>query len=192
MPPLLSKGRFRVGRTKQRGVTLVELIISIVIISIASVALLQSLGTQTIRNVDPMIQSQAQRLAQRYLEEVMSKSFFDPSADPKLTNGLSQAAVKASVEDVTARTAAPAANNTFDNIYEYEGFSQPSAITGYSVDITIDISTGLALGTLVNAAATCPAKIALIKVTITDPRNQTTSLQSYRASFYNAPTGWGC
>ena len=130
--------------TAQKGVTLVELIIAIVIISIAAVALLQSLGFQTIRNVDPMIQSQAQALARQYLEEVLSKPFFDPSADPRLNRFLSQAQANASVTDSDESTANPTNRTSWNNIWEYDGYSDvPRGINGTAIDelgsFTVDI-----------------------------------------------------
>ena len=106
---------------RQKGVTLVELIIAIVIISIAAVALLQGLGIQTGRNVDPMIQSQSQALAKQYLLEVLSKSFFDPSADPRLDPTLSQTAINTGITDQT-RLGSPS-RMAWNNIYEYHNYS---------------------------------------------------------------------
>ncbi len=179
--------------SKQNGVTLVELIIAIVIISIAAVALLKGLGQQTRANVDPMIQSQAQLLAKQYLSEVLSKSFFDPSADPRLKPNLSDTAINNSVRDQTGRAGSSNRLN-WNNIYEYQGYdnsvsaldgSAIPALSRYRVAITINIEAGLSLGTLSNSAATCPPIIALITVTITDPRNQTTNLSGYRTSYYD-------
>jgi len=187
---------------KQKGVTLVELIISIVIISIAAIALLQGLGMQTQRNVDPMIQSQAQLLAKQYLKEVSSKSFFDPSADPRLDQTLSQAMVVSSIINTVQRTASPTNRLTWDNLYEYNNYSTTiqdvsgapiNTLSGYAVNISVDISTGLSLGTSSNSVlATCPAKIALITVVITDPRNQTTELSGYRTSYFDPSIYVGC
>lgn len=179
---------------KQQGVTLIELIIAIIIISIASVALLQSLGQQTLRNVDPEIQSQANRLANQYVQEIISKSFFDPSTDPRLNPSLSNAIINASITDQT-RLGAPA-RGSWDNLYEYHGYNSDirdingvpiSNLTGYSVDVTVNISSGLTLGTLSNSAtAGCPPIIALITVDVTDPRNQVTTLSAYRTSYWDS------
>ena len=190
-------------RSRQGGVTLVELIIAMVIISIAAVALLQGLGLQSQRNVDPMIQSQAQRLAIQYLQEVSNKPFFDPSADPRLDPNLAlpanRSAVISSIIDKTGR--ASSNRLLWDNIYEYDEYNDDikditgtaiAALANYRVNIEVNIETGLSLVNTVMANSTdsdCPAKIALISVTVTDPRNQDTTFRAYRTSYYWDP---GC
>lgn len=191
---------FNNAKKSEQGVTLVELILAIVIISIASIALLQTLGFQTRSNVEPVIQVQSQLLARQYLEEVMSKPFFDPDADPRIDPTLTQAEVVASIADQT-QSGAPA-RLAWNNIAEYDGYSASivdvsgSAITGlasYSVTIDVDTSAGLSLGGLSNSAnATCPAIIAAIAVTIVDARGQSTSLTGYRTSYWQTPASWGC
>ena len=186
---------------KQVGVTLVELVIAIVIISIAAVALLQTLGSQTIRNVDPMIQSQAQLLARQYLQEVSSKSFFDGAADPRLIPTLTRTQINDSVIDKT-QSGSPS-RIAWDNIYEYEGYNQSgildvsgvaiSAFANFTVDIAIDISDSVAINGLANSStANCPPRFMLISVTITDARGYNTSLSGYRASYWQPPASWGC
>lgn len=187
---------------RQAGVTLIELIIAIVIISVASVALLQALGFQAGRNVDPMIQSQAQLVARQYLNEVLGKPFFDPAADPRFDSSLPQADVVNSIVDQSGSTLSPTIRIDWDNLYEYAGYSaaatDPSGnsvagLEGYNVSIAIDISGGLALGSLTNSAtANCPAQLALIEVTVTDPRGQNTQLSGYRTSYWATPLAWGC
>ena len=181
--------------THQQGVTLVELVIAIVIISIASVALLQGLGFQTGRNVDPMIQSQAQALAKQYLQEVLSKSFFNTGADPRVDPTLTQTQINTGITDQT-RNGSPA-RVAWDNIYEYHNYSSAivdvmtgaavSELSSYQVSITVDISAGLTLHTFTNSSVVnCPPQIALVTVNITDPRNQITSLAGYRTSYWDS------
>ncbi|MBU2863599.1 type II secretion system GspH family protein [Reinekea forsetii] len=187
--------------SNQKGVTLVELIIAMVIISIAAVAILQTLGSQTVRNVDPMIQSQAQMLARQFLEEVTGKSFFDGSADPRLNSGLSRTQINNSVVD-QSRAGAPS-RVAWDNIYEYDGYTQSglqdvygNALTefsNFSVDIEVDISSTVSInGDSNSATANCPPKYMAITVTITDPRGNNTALSGYRARYWQSPSSWGC
>ncbi|MDO7645967.1 MAG: hypothetical protein MUQ62_14740, partial [Reinekea forsetii] len=83
-----------------------------------------------------------------------------------------------------------------DNLYEYQGYddsikdlvgSAIATLAGYRVAITVSIAPGLALHNMANSTdPTCPAKIALITVTVTDPRTQATTLNAYRTSYWNA------
>lgn len=189
------------GRSTQNGVTLVELIIAIVIISIAAVALLQGLGFQTLRNVDPMIQSQSQALARHYLEETLSRSFFDPSDDPRADPSVSQAQAVTAATDTTSRDNDPVNRIAFDNVFEYHNYNQPAQTTNgtpidelsdYQIGIQIDRSEGMTLGTLTNPALTCPPEILLITVTVTDARGQSTVLQGYRTSYFDSADRYGC
>lgn len=185
----------------QSGVTLVEMIIAIVIISIASVALLQGLGLQTQRNVDPMIQTQAQALARQFLDEAMSRTFFETSADPRVDPSISQAEALDSATDTSARDNNATNRLAFNNIFEYQDYNQPAQnidgssideLSGYQINIDIDHSPGLILGTITNPVASCPPAIFLITVTVTDPRGQSVQLQGYRASYFDSQSRYGC
>jgi len=63
---------------KQGGVTLVELLVSIVIVSIAASGVLGVLSMTTAASADPMIRHQASAIAEAYLEEILLKPVDDP------------------------------------------------------------------------------------------------------------------
>jgi MSHA pilin protein MshD len=62
----------------QRGFTLVELIVAIVIIGICSVSFMALLASQASRSGEAMIRDQATHIASAYLDEVLQKPFNDP------------------------------------------------------------------------------------------------------------------
>lgn len=62
----------------QRGVTLIELVVAIVVIGIAVSCVLGLLTSQARQSGNGMIYSQATHIAQSYLDEVLQKSFADP------------------------------------------------------------------------------------------------------------------
>jgi MSHA pilin protein MshD len=62
----------------ERGATLIELVISIVVIAIAASAVLGVLSSTVGRSADAMVMSQAVAIAEAYLEEISLKSFADP------------------------------------------------------------------------------------------------------------------
>ncbi|MEP4548325.1 MAG: prepilin-type N-terminal cleavage/methylation domain-containing protein [Saccharospirillum sp.] len=183
-------------RDSQRGVTLIELVISIVIIGIAAAAILQSLGFLTINNVDPMLRSQANMVAQSTLNEVLSQSFFDGDDDPRIDESITDPDICP-----TPETGASYDRRLWDNLCDYNGFDSNSddglapgirdrqgnalpGLSSYRVQVTVDTSTGLALGTLSNTAG-CTPRIARITVTASDPRGQTVQLTGYRTSYWD-------
>jgi MSHA pilin protein MshD len=62
----------------QSGTTLVELLVSIVIVAIAASTVLGVLSMTTAASADPMIRHQAAAIAEAYLEEVLLKPLTDP------------------------------------------------------------------------------------------------------------------
>ena len=66
------------ARGRQRGVNLVELIISIVIIAIACSGVLLVFAQTVRHSADPMIQTQALAVAEAYLDEILSRPLTDP------------------------------------------------------------------------------------------------------------------
>lgn len=60
---------------RQRGVTLVELVIAIVIIGIAAAALYSAMASITARSADPMLRQQSLMLAEACMEEILGNQF---------------------------------------------------------------------------------------------------------------------
>lgn len=61
-----------------RGYTLIELIVIIVVVSVALAALLGIFSNSVSRSADPMLRMQAIAIAQGYLEEALLKAYQDP------------------------------------------------------------------------------------------------------------------
>jgi MSHA pilin protein MshD len=64
---------------RQRGLTLVELVLSIVIISIAVTGVLSAYATMVSRSADPLIDVQAVAIAEAYMDEILSKPLTGPA-----------------------------------------------------------------------------------------------------------------
>lgn len=71
---------------RERGVTLIELIVSIVVIAIAASAVLGVLARSVGRSADAMVMSQAVSIAEAYLEEITLKPFVDPDGTDTESN----------------------------------------------------------------------------------------------------------
>ncbi|WP_108126235.1 type IV pilus modification PilV family protein [Saccharospirillum mangrovi] len=184
--------------SRQAGLTLIELVIAIVVLGIAAVAILQSLGVQVLANVDPMLRSQSRLLAEATLNEIQTKAFFDSDDDPVLNPGSLPTDVCPTPETLTADD-----RTTWDNICDYHGYDSGTdgpryrdgslmpGLSGYRVQAAVNAGFGLALGSGLSNQAGCVPQVARITVTVTDPRNQPLTLDAYRTSYFDDP-GVGC
>jgi MSHA pilin protein MshD len=120
----------RTGPRNQRGVTLVELVIAIVVIAIAVGAVLGVLAANVGRSADAMIVSQGISIAEAYLEEVSLKPFSDPDGSDGET-------LRADFDDV----------DDYDglvNVGAADQFGNPiSGLENYTVSVAVSSSTAL-------------------------------------------------
>jgi len=63
---------------RQSAFTLIEIIVTIVVVGIAATALLSVFANMVRGSADPMIQQQATTVAEAYLEEIMLRAYDDP------------------------------------------------------------------------------------------------------------------
>jgi MSHA pilin protein MshD len=169
----------RYKHSKQKGMTLVEMVISIVLISIAMTAMLTVFSTSMGRSADPLWKNKSLKLAQAYLDEILSKKY------DKNTPLGGIPALKAA--DISCDVPGPAAGvrGNYDNIDDYNGLSEaPKLVTGggmasysnYSIDVTVVCDgTGAGLGNNKYAK--------LITVTVTSPNNTSMPFSVYRGNF---------
>ena len=174
---------------RQRGISLLELIMFIIIVSIGVAALLLVFNTTLAKSADPMIQKQMLAIAESLLEEVEAKPF--TYCDPDDANAAS-AANAAGCATPPGEAMGPEAGETrtstttpFDNVNDYG----PSLIINPITDVTGTAIAGLGAysATIAVAAAalgTVPATDSLqITVTVTGPGNNSLILQGYRTRY---------
>ena len=146
----------------QRGATLVELLVSIVIVAIAASTILGVLAMTTAGSADPMIRHQAAAIAEAYLEEVLLK----PLSDPDGIDG-------------------EAARADFDDLDDYDGLSDAGArdqfgnliagLDAYNVAISVIPTGGL--------AAVPVADAMRVDITVSHASNVNFVLSGYRTRF---------
>lgn len=64
-----------------QGFTLIELIVAMVVISVALVGVMSVINYTTLHSADPVLRLQAIAIAEAYMEEITLKNYFDPDAD---------------------------------------------------------------------------------------------------------------
>ncbi len=78
----------------QKGVTLIELILSMVIISIALVGIFSVINLTVSHSADPVVNYQAIAIAESYMDEILLQSYTDP-------DGSETGETRASFDDVS-------------------------------------------------------------------------------------------
>ena len=115
----------------ERGVTLIELVISIVVVAIAASAVLGVLARSAETSADAMVISQAVSIGEAYLEEITLKPFVDP-------DGVDGEASRAAFDDV----------DDYDGLVDVgarDQFGNPMpGLAGYTVRVTVSPSAALA------------------------------------------------
>lgn len=185
---------------RERGFTLLELIMFIVIVGAAVAGVLGAISYASRVSVDPMIQKQALAIAEAVLEEVqlMPFTYCDPDDANAATATSSAGCTAGGSEAIGAEAAAPWGPETrtggttpFDNVNDYNGFS----MTGMT-DIGGNPVTGLNQYTVAVSVATqgvpsfggAPAipgnEALLISVTVSNPQmSPNLVLQGYRVRY---------
>jgi len=121
-------------RSGQRGVTLIELVVSIVILSVAATGILMVMTQTVLSSADPMLREQATAIAQSYMEEILTQPLTDP--DGVETNGPEGGESRA----------------TYDDVWDYHGLNNSagaldqngatvSGLEGYNIAVTVTGAT---------------------------------------------------
>ncbi len=162
----------------QRGVTLIELIISIVVIGIAVSGVLLVISRTGGHSADPMIEHQAAAIAEAYMEEILPLPFDEDAA-----TGAPEGALGADAGE-TGRS-------QYDDVNDYAGHSDAGArglqdpatvISGLDAyTIAVSVVNDGALGP---AGQRVPAGNAeLVQVRVTHPSGVDITLSGYRTRY---------
>ena len=156
---------------RQSAFTLIEILVTIVVIGIAAVALLGVFTNLVRTSADPAIQQQATTIAEAYLEEILLRPFEDP-----------QGSESGSTEGETSR-------DQYDDVQDYNGLpaNDPAAnqfgtaipeLAQYRVTVTV--GTESLNGILANDSLR-------IDVVVTHPAIQPVTLSGFRTNYCPTP-----
>ncbi len=177
-------------RPRQCGLSLIELLLFIVVVSIALAALLKVFVTATTASAEPMIRRQQLAIAESLLREVELMNF--TWCDPDDANVAT--ATSATVSPTGCATLVEGSGTepgetrygttSFDNVNDYAGFSMSgirdvantaiAGLGGYSASVAV---TSAALDNVVAGEA------LKITVTVTAPDSSTLTLQGWRTRY---------
>lgn len=156
--------------TFQKGFTLLEVLITIVVISIAATAIMSVFTSTASKSVDPVIQLQAIAIAEAYMEEIQLKNFADPT---QLETG--------GAETGESRM-------TYDDVQDYDDPSIDGAVAdqnnnaiGSLSDYTVTVSVS---GQTLGGTPVIPATDSLrIDITVDHPAIDPISLSGFRTLY---------
>jgi MSHA pilin protein MshD len=182
---------------RQRGMSLIELIVSIVVIGVAVTGVLAAITASTRASTDPMIQKQALAVAEAVMEEVqlMPFTFCDPDDANAATAADTAGCASANENNLVAEAldvppTGPAETRAgterpFDNVNDYNGFNMGPGISNLSGTAITGLGSYSAAVTVANQAlgAIPAAESLLITVTVTGPGNTTVVLHGYRTRY---------
>jgi MSHA pilin protein MshD len=149
-------------RFRNRGVTLIELVVAITVVAIAVTTILGLIGNIAFNSADAMVRQQAIAIAQAYLDEITQRWVVDPSGTPPNTGRGSWDLV-----DQYNNLADVGAHDQFGTLI--------SSLSAYNVNVS---ATPTAALTGVPSAAA-----RRIDVTVTYSPNGSVTLSGYRTNY---------
>jgi MSHA pilin protein MshD len=186
MPLPFSFSRPRPRRAAARGLSLIELVIFIVVVSTALAAMLGLFVEATTHSADPAVRRQALAIAESLLEEVQLMPFtFCDSDDANVETATSVAGCAGGADAIGPepgenRFATP----QFDHVNDYHGYTTSgivditntavAGLSGYSASVSV---AAAALGTITAASGDA----LRITVTVSGPGGTSVALDGYRS-----------
>lgn len=181
----MARMRPRPSLRAPRGLSLIELLMFIGIVSVALAVLLRGFVQATTTSADPLARRQALAIAESLLEEVSLMPFtWCDSEDPAVETAASAAdcstAEAAGPEAGETRTALP----SFDHVGDYHGLSLTGitdltgtaipALSGYGAAVTVAAAD-------LHTLAAADGEAVRITVVVTAPDGQAVTLVGYRS-----------
>lgn len=161
----------------ERGLTLIELIVFIAIVSVALAGVLAVFNGTVWHSADPMIRKQALAVAEAMLDEILSKEYQN---DPTGDNGTTPALGCTPTTAPSCRVNTPVDRQNYNDVDDYNGWNQPGV-----VDLFGNAVAGLG-AYRVQVAVAAPAAFNGVTgkmVTVTVTNGEAITLTGFRANF---------
>ena len=167
------RGKACLAHRRAAGFSLVELIVFIVIVSVALAGVLAVMNLTTQHSADPLVRKQAIAVAESLLEEIALHDFTKP-----VVGGFPGPFTQPnrqyfdSIGDYN--------NFTTTGIYPIDSNTQIPGLTGYNVSVTVANADLGPAGSVITAAS---GNAKLITVIVTGPDNTSITLSGYRTAY---------
>lgn len=159
------------GRRRERGATLVEAIVFIVIVLIALGSVLGLLALTTGRSADPLIVRQSLAIAESLLQEVLAQPV--GTTDPD--GGAEEQGPEAG--EARGSTTLP-----FDHVNDYEGYAMTGVVSADGTAVPALAGYRASVTAVPQGFNGLPADFGwLVTVTVTAPDGSALALQGFRA-----------
>lgn len=177
-------------RHNQRGISLIELIMFIVIVSVALAGIMLVMNVTTKSSADPLVHKQALAIAEALLEEVelMPFTICDPD-DPNADTGTGCTVLESAMGPEAGETRYSPVT-PFDNVNDYHGFAMSGAggirdITDTPISAALDgYSAAVAVAPVDFGGITAASGDALrITVTVTGPDGVSIIIEGIRTRY---------
>ena len=151
-------------RQRQIGATLVELVVTIVVLGVGLTGILVVMDRNARASADPLIQHQAIAIAEAYLEEILTKAYSDP--DGAESGAAEVGETRPTFDDVNDYNSLP------DTSVRDQSGNAIGALAAYSV--AVQVVTDATLNGLTARR---------VRVTVTPPSGNAIVLGGYRADY---------
>ncbi len=176
--------------TSQKGFTLIELVIGIVVFSIAMTMVFSVIIPRSQGSVDPIYQVRAAKLASALMSEIRSKAY-DENSNPSLGAGPcgdngSACSTTLGAEELDGSTPD---RNLFDDVDDYHGFTIDGLLLSDNSAKYADLYANYNLNVSVvyggdyDGTADGATNAKLITITVEMPNKETVSFASYRGNY---------
>lgn len=172
------------------GFTLIELVITIVVLAIGVTSFIRLMNASTIASVDPMVRQQAHAIAQSYLEEVMLNSFCDPNLSTDCPAFCTAANICSTCGGSVASPPPAETRPDYDDVCDYNGLTDSgarnqfdiaiAALSDYDVTVTVDDSA-----VTLSGLSSASGQVVRVDVNVTHATNPDidVTLSGYRTNF---------
>ncbi|MDO9372203.1 MAG: prepilin-type N-terminal cleavage/methylation domain-containing protein [Gammaproteobacteria bacterium] len=154
-----------------RGVTFIELIVSIVIVAIAVSGILLVMSMTSSHSADPMLRQQALLIAESYMEEILAQKFLNPTACPPREvagrSAYNNVCDYANLDSTSGSVATNGCNTPTGGVCDRQG-NTIAGLERYNVFAAV-VSSGVTLGPTANLVANTvgpPVRIRVLRITV--------------------------